>query len=277
MFIEYMRDANGHWQVCKVGTCDVETDHWKDCAVVGCGVVIDGSKAPHSSSGANVATCKHKASCDVCGAEYGELAAHNWLPATSIAPKTDADCGAIIEASKAAHTPDRDAATETEPVKCSTCGYIITPAIGHKHDADNSKFSSDETEHWNEYSGCSEKQNKAPHDFKWVTDKQASETETGLKHEECTVRGYEKAAVEIPKIDPTDPNPTEPVAPKPTEPVDPSDPSDENDPAEPLAKPENPDIPKTGDDSMLGFRIAVLTAGGAAVTTVCIRRSKSSA
>ena len=31
------------------------------------------------------------------------------------------------------HTPDRDAATETDPVKCDICGYVITPALGHIH------------------------------------------------------------------------------------------------------------------------------------------------
>lgn len=50
--------------------------HWKTCTVAGCGVIIDGSKAAHTSTGANVATCQHKAVCDVCNVEYGEKAAH---------------------------------------------------------------------------------------------------------------------------------------------------------------------------------------------------------
>ena len=29
------------------------------------------------------------------------------------------------------HTPDRDAATETDPIKCTACGYEIAPALGH--------------------------------------------------------------------------------------------------------------------------------------------------
>ena len=43
---------------------------------------------------------------------------------------TVAGCGVIIEDSKAAHTPDREAATETEPVKCAVCDYEIAPALG---------------------------------------------------------------------------------------------------------------------------------------------------
>ena len=45
-----------------------ETYHWKVCQTVGCGNIID--KAPHSGG---EATCKDKAICSVCGAEYGEL------------------------------------------------------------------------------------------------------------------------------------------------------------------------------------------------------------
>ena len=65
------------------------------------------------------------------------------LAATGHTPsnwKSDADnhwkectvvgCGVIIEGSKAAHTPDREAATETEPVKCSECDYEIAPVLG---------------------------------------------------------------------------------------------------------------------------------------------------
>ena len=39
---------------------------------------------------------------------------------------------------------------------------------------------------------------KVTHDFKWIMDKEATETERGTKHEECTVCGSKKAAVEIP-------------------------------------------------------------------------------
>lgn len=369
--------------------------HWKTCTVAGCGVIIDGSKAAHTSTGANVATCQHKAVCDVCNVEYGEKAAHNpasgwindasghwhacqtagctekcgfathtpdheghateeyaikctvcgyvieaqlshthvfdkevatdaykasdatctakatyykscacgekgtetfeygepsehnWTPATCIAPKTcsvcgategdalghtegtewksDADnhwhvctvagCGVVIESSKAAHTPDREAATETEPVKCSVCGYIITPALGHTHDVDTAKFESDETNHWNTCSGCSEKQNISAHEFEWKIDKEATATEKGSKHEECKVCGYKKAAVEIPATGTTDPS-------KPTE--------------------TNPDTgasdnPQTGNNSMMGLWIALLFVSGAGVagTTVYSRKRKS--
>lgn len=49
-----------------------EHDHWKECQTVGCGNVID--KAAHSGG---EATCKSKAVCEVCKAQYGDIDAAN--------------------------------------------------------------------------------------------------------------------------------------------------------------------------------------------------------
>lgn len=57
-----------------------------------------------------------------------------------------------------------------------------------------------ETNHWHECTDCGEKSEVAAHTFQWVTDKEATETENGSKHEECSVCGYKKAAIEIPAI-----------------------------------------------------------------------------
>ena len=158
---------------------------------------------------------------------------------------TVAGCGVVIDSSKAAHTPDRASATETDAVKCSVCGYVITPALGHTHAVDTTKYESDETNHWNTCSGCSEKQNVSAHEFEWKIDKEATATEKGSKHEECKVCGYKKAAVEIPATGtPTDPTP------------------------------ENPDSPQTGDNSMKGLWIALLFVSGFGVVTTTVYGKK---
>ena len=176
------------------------------------------------------ATCTAPKTCSRCDATEGTALGHAWKDATCTAPKTCntcgategdplghsegtewkydsenhwhtctvAGCGVVIDSSKAAHTPDRAAATETDPVKCSVCGYVITPASGHTHDVDTTKYESDETNHWNTCSGCSEKLNISAHDFEWKIDKDATATEKGSKHEECMVCGYARPAVEIP-------------------------------------------------------------------------------
>lgn len=250
--------------------------HWKECTVVGCGIVIDGSKAAHTSTGANVATCQKAAVCDVCNVSYGTVADHDWnttawekdatghwhkcntagcteknafaahtpdhqggateeyaikctvcqfeieaqLGHTHVFDKevvadqylaskanctdpakyyksckcgekgtetftsgeklghtegtewkkdetghwhicTVAGCGVVIDSSKAAHTPDRDAATETDPIKCSVCGFEIAPALGHTH-AHGTDWKSDKDNHWNECA-CGDKANTAAH------------------------------------------------------------------------------------------------------------------
>ena len=85
-----------------------------------------------------------------------------------------------------------------------TDGYLslpnvktITPmADSHTHSY-GTDWKSDTNNHWHECA-CGDKADTAAHTFKWVTDKEATATEKGSKHEECSVCGYKKAAAEIP-------------------------------------------------------------------------------
>ncbi len=114
------------------------TYHWKECTTMGCGVVIDGSKAKHSSTGANVATCQHKAVCDVCNVEYGELAAHNpasgWTSDASGHWHACQTANCTEKCDFATHTPDHQGhATEEYAIKCTECDYVIEAQLGHTH------------------------------------------------------------------------------------------------------------------------------------------------
>ena len=76
----------------------------------------------------------------------------------------------------------------------------MTPATdGHTHKY-GTEWKYDETNHWHECE-CGNKADITTHTFKWIVDREATTTEKGSKHEECTVCGYKKAAVDIPKID----------------------------------------------------------------------------
>lgn len=127
-----------------------------------------------------------------------------------------ASCSVTVTHGNMVHTPKKDA-TCTTPGKegyytCEICGkhfedgagnteianldeYGIIPAAGH--DA-GTEWKSNGSSHWNECLNCGEKLNEAAHTFAWVTDKEATAAEAGLKHEECTVCGYQKKSVEIP-------------------------------------------------------------------------------
>lgn len=71
--------------------------------------------------------------------------------------------------------------------------------------------------HWKECD-CGDKAEMGAHDLIWVVDKEATPTETGLKHRECSVCGYKKAAIttyyeeEQQSTDPTQET-TDPTAP----------------------------------------------------------------
>ena len=73
---------------------------------------------------------------------------------------------------------------------------MIPTADSHTHSY-GTAWKCDGTNHWHECA-CGDTADTAAHTFKWVTDKEATATEKGSKHEECTVCGYKKAAVEIP-------------------------------------------------------------------------------
>ncbi|MEQ2491408.1 hypothetical protein [Ruminococcoides intestinale] len=76
----------------------------------------------------------------------------------------------------------------------------MTPvADGHTHKY-GTEWKHDETNHWHECE-CDNKADITVHNFKWIVDRKATTTEKGSKHEKCTVCGYKKTAVDIPKID----------------------------------------------------------------------------
>lgn len=74
----------------------------------------------------------------------------------------------------------------------------------HKHTYDGGSWYADAKSHWHQ---CTDKdcpdlyastKDLASHTFVWKVDKAATATETGSKHEECTVCGFERNETEIP-------------------------------------------------------------------------------
>lgn len=76
---------------------------------------------------------------------------------------------------------------------------LTIPKIPHSY----GDWQSDDVSHWHEC-GCGNIIDRASHSFAWETDKPATETETGLKHEECTVCGaVRNENTVIPKLEHT--------------------------------------------------------------------------
>ena len=188
----------------------------------------------------------------------------------------ECECGNKVDIT--AHTfkqiIDREAtATEkgSKHEECTVCGYkkaaVDIPKIdSHNHNY-GTEWKYDSTNHWHE---C-EDGNKADitaHTFKQIIDKEATATEKGSKHEECTVCGYKKTAVDIPAIGFGSSSDDE--ANKPTNTV-----SSESSSADQTNKPINTASPKTGNtDNMILWIVLLVIGGGAFITATAVDRKK---
>ena len=129
-----------------------ETEHWQVCT---CGAVFH--KAQHSGG---TATCTQRATCTVCGAEYGDVLGHDfttsWTHDDNEHWKQCSRCDAKDDVSP--HTWDSGTIT-TAPTctkagkktySCTECGATKTEPIdatGHRW---KSEWTSDATHHWHE-------------------------------------------------------------------------------------------------------------------------------
>lgn len=143
----------------------------------------------------------------------------------------------------------------------------MTPAAdGHTHDY-GTEWKYDETNHWHECE-CGNKADITAHTFKQIIDKEATATEKGSKHEECTVCGYKKAAVDIPVTDfgnSSDDQPNKPI----------NTASSESSSADQTNKPINTASPKTGNtDNMILWIVLLIAGGGAFITATAADRKK---
>lgn len=143
----------------------------------------------------------------------------------------------------------------------------MTPAAdGHTHNY-GTEWKYDSTNHWHECED-GEKADITAHNFKWIIDKEATATEKGSKHEECTVCGYKKAAVDIPVTDFG--NSSDDEANKPTNTV-----SSESSSADQTNKPINTASPKTGNtDYMILWIVLLIAGGGVFITATAVDRKK---
>ena len=129
-----------------------DTEHWQVCT---CGAVFH--KAQHSGS---TATCTQRATCTVCGAEYGDALGHDfttswthddnehWKQCSRCDKKDDVsphtwDNGTITTA----HTCTKAGEKTYSCTKCGATKIEPIPATGHSWKSD---WTSDATHHWHE-------------------------------------------------------------------------------------------------------------------------------
>ena len=188
----------------------------------------------------------------------------------------ECECGnkADITAHNFKWIVDRKATTTEKGSKheeCTVCGYkkaaVDIPKIdSHNHDY-GTEWKYDSTNHWHECED-GEKADITAHNFKWIIDKEATATEKGSKHEECTVCGYKKTAVDIPLTDfrnSSDDQPNKPI----------NTASYESSSADQLNNTANTASPKTGNSgNMILWIVLLVIGGGAFITATAVDRKK---
>ena len=189
----------------------------------------------------------------------------------------ECECGnkADITAHNFKWIVDRKATTTEKGSKheeCTVCGYKKTAVDIPKIDSHNHNYGTewkyDSTNHWHECED-GEKADITAHNFKWIIDKEATATEKGSKHEECTVCGYKKTAVDIPAIGFGSSSDDE--ANKPTNTV-----SSESSSADQLNNTANTASPKTGNSGNIILWIALLfVSGGVFIAATAVDRKKT--
>ncbi len=280
-------DADGHTH--KYGTewkYD-ETNHWHECE---CGNKADITAHTFKQIIDKKATATEKGSkheeCTVCGykkaaVDIPKIDSHNHNYGTEW--KYDEtnhwhECECGNKADITAHTfkqiiDKKATATEkgSKHEECTVCGYkkaaVDIPKIdSHNHNY-GTEWKYDETNHWHECE-CGNKADITAHTFKQIIDKEATATEKGSKHEECTVCGYKKAAVDIPVTDfrnSSDDQPNKPI----------NTASSESSSADQTNKPINTASPKTGNtDNMILWIVLLIAGGGAFITATAVDRKK---
>ncbi|MDD5919036.1 MAG: hypothetical protein PUD73_08110 [bacterium] len=259
-----------------------ETYHWHNCTAEGCDVTENSGKYGY---GTHDYTDDADTECNTCGYKRTITPSHTHSWATAWSKNethhwhecTADGCDVTDNAEKdsyAEHAYDQEIATDEYKASDATCTakatYYKSCVCGAKstetfesgevnasnHTGTLSGWQTDSSSHWKEYPCCGAKADDVAHTFKWVIDKEATTAEKGSKHEECTVCGYKKAAVEIPATGSSTGETT----------------PDETNPDTGATTP-----PATGDNSHMALWFALLFVSGAGVigTTVYGKKKRA--
>lgn len=144
-------------KVTKAATCTEEGTKTYTCTVCGEKKTEKIGAAGHKYSNA----CD--ASCNTCGAIRNVQHSYStkWFSDGSKHWHACTVCGEKKDAAK--HTPSA-AATNSTPQTCTTCGYVLQPALGHTHDFEDT-WTKDQMGHWYACSSCDDVKDYENHSY----------------------------------------------------------------------------------------------------------------
>lgn len=183
----WLTDSTKHYHVCSCGTEIDATPHtfgeWT--------VIKPATEDEKGSRERSCSVCSYKQTEEIDKLPHTHNPASAWTNDATGHWHACSGCNEKLDF--VAHTPDRAEATETEAVKCTICGYVITPALGHTTHTPEENWRYDENNHWHKCEGCSEQLDKATHTYgDWTVTKQPTATESGEKERTCSVCGYKQ-------------------------------------------------------------------------------------
>ena len=254
-----------------------EVHDWQNGVCSKCGYACQ-----HSGG---TATCTEKAVCELCGEEYGSVDADHhtgkvvWTQTATAHSGAYDCCGETVVAdephawadgvcSKCGYVCQHSGgtATCTEKAVCELCGEEYG-SVDADHHTGKVVWTKTAAAHSSAYDCCGEAVvAEASHAYEWVIDKEATATEAGSRHEECTVCGYVGATEPIAATGTTE-TPSEPGQTDET-PSAPADTADTN------ADDATDDVPKTGDTSSLTLWVALILLSSAGMAGIILYSRK---
>ena len=198
---DWKQDATSHWHECACGEKADVANHTYEW-------IID-KEATESAVGS-----KHQ-ECNVCHHKLAPEVIPVLPPAHTHEFSKDwqhndeshwHECNCGEKADVANHTYEwiidkepTEASAGAKHQECNVCHHALAsveiPKLEHKH-VFGTDWKQDETSHWHECA-CGEKADVAAHTYEWIIDKEATSTEAGSKHQECSVCHHALEAVEI--------------------------------------------------------------------------------
>ncbi len=158
------------------------------------GIYADGSITVESSSEITVISQSQGVTANKLKVTNSEISAEGPSYAFKILNGVEASAGTKVTGAKSNTVSSNSEVT----LKQNSDAELVMIKDLHVHTY--GQWSYNDSIHWRECAECGEGAEIAGHSYKWVTDRPASSTQTGLRHQACDVCGKTGKSEEIPKV-----------------------------------------------------------------------------
>lgn len=190
---ERKSDGSGHWEVC---SCGKKIGQTRPHVVTEWITDVPASETSAGSRHGKCVACDYNVAETIPQQQHTHDFSGDYLYNDYVHFKRCATCQQIEQSNEhevaewTTVKPATETSNGTEKGVCNVCEAQLTrtvPMLGHTHNYSNI-YSYDADSHWRKCSGCGSVADFDIHTASgWITDKDATATETGLRHKECVV------------------------------------------------------------------------------------------